>query len=367
MLIAPAALVLGIIIVAQPGGATRGTTPPAPGPTAPPSTNTGPFKVERTFNVGGEGGWDLLTVDSDARRLYVPRGDRVMVIDTQSGAVVGEIPDTAGVHGVAIASAFNRGFTSNGKAGAVTVFDLTTLKTLQTVKAGQNPDAILFEPVTKTILCFNAKSRDATVIKAEDGSVLGAIEIGGQPELAVADGAGKVYVNVEDTSEVVRIDPKALAVERRFALAPGEGPTGLTIDAARRRLFAACNNEMLVVIDAQTGKVLATPPIGKGVDGAEFDSDGGFVLTSNGGGRDAGAAATLSVISTKDDKFEVVQTLPTASRARTLALDPKTRRAFLPSAEYEAPKDAPEEGSRARPSMKPGTFKIIVVGPRTRS
>lgn len=357
------AILLGISACTQPGAASPPAKAPAPEAAPRQQAKTGPFHIEKTFTVGGDGGWDLLSVDSAAHRLYVPRGDRVMVIDTESGQTVGEISDTAGVHGVALASEFNRGFTSNGKAGTVTVFDLTTLKTLQTVKAGQNPDAILFEPVTKTVLCFNGKSHDATVIKADDGSILGTISIGGQPELPVVDGAGKVYVNVEDTSEVVRVDPKVLTVEKRFPLAPGEGPTGLAFDAVHARLFAACGNEKLIVIDAQTGKVLATPAIGKGVDGAEFDAAGGFVLTSNGGGWDAGALATLSVISTKDDKFEVVQTLATASRARTLVLDPATRRAYLPSAEYEAPKEAPKDAPRQRPAMKPGSFKIVVVAP----
>lgn len=367
MPITTVALVFGMSVIAQPGAAPRSATSSTPAVAATPQAKVGPFHVEKTFNIGGEGGWDLLAVDSEAHRLYVPRGNRVMVIDTESGAVVGEIADVAGVHGVAVATAFNRGFTSNGRAGTVTVFDLKTLKTLQTVKAGRNPDAILFEPVTKTVLCFNGKSHDATVIKAEDGSVLGTIAMGGQPELPVADGTGKVYVNVEDTSEVLRVDPKALAVEKRFSLAPGDGPTGLAIDVVHKRLFAACGNERLVVLDIETGKVLATPPIGKGVDGAEFDTAGGFVLTSNGGGWDAGAGATLSVVSTKDDKFEVVQTLPTSTRAKTLVLDPKTRRAYLPSAEYEAPeetpKDAPKDAPRQRPAMKPGTFKIVVVAP----
>jgi outer membrane protein assembly factor BamB len=345
---------LGLGISLQPPAATQ--------PATPSSAAAGPWHVEKTFNVGGEGGWDLLAVDSDAHRLYVPRGNRVMVIDTETGRTVGEIADTAGVHGVAIASTLGRGFTSNGKAGTVTVFDLKTLKTIQSVKAGQNPDAIVFEPVSGTVLCFNGKSHDATVIKAEDGSVTGTVAIGAKPELAVVDG-GKVFVNTEDTSEVVCIDPKALKVERRFALTPGDGPTGLAIDVAHHRLFAACGNEKLVVLDSQTGQVLATPSIGKGADGAEFDAVGGFVLTSNGGGWDAGSTASLSVVSAKDGAFEVVQTLPTASHAKTMVLDPKTRRAYLPSAEYEAPKADGKDSSKKKPAMKPGSFKILVIAP----
>jgi len=322
--------------------------------------SAGPFRVETTFNVGGDGGWDLLAVDPDAHRLYVPRGTRVMVIETDTGQVAGEIADTSGVHGVALAPSLNRGFTSNGKAGTVTVFDLKSFKTIQTVKAGENPDAILFEPVTKTVLCFNGKSNDATVFNAGDGTVLGTIAVGGKPELAVADGTGKVFVNVEDTSEVIQLDPATLKVVKRFPLAPGDGPSGLAFDPVHKRLFAACSNEKVIVLDSETGRVLATPTIGKGVDGADFDSSGGFVLTSNGDG-------TISVISTKDDKFEVVQTLATGPRARTLIVDSKSRRAFLPSADFEAPKapdaGAPKDGLRPRPTMKPGSFKIIVVAP----
>jgi DNA-binding beta-propeller fold protein YncE len=352
-------VILGVSAFAQPQPGASRPHADAPLVVAPAPQAPGPFHIVRTFDVGGEGGWDLLAVDSGSHRLFVSRGTRVMVIDTESGKVVGEVGDTAGVHGVALAPGLNKGFTSNGRAGTVTVFDLTTLKTLQTVKAGQNPDAILFEPVTKTVLAFNGRGKDATVINAQDGVVAGTVAIGGKPELAVADGAGKVYVNSEDTSEVVCIDPKAMKVEKRFPLAPGAEPSGLAIDPTHKRLFAACSNEKLVVLDLETGKVLATPSIGKGVDGAEYDAAGGLVLTSNGEG-------TLSVISTKDDKFDVVQTLPTAARAKTLAIDPKTSRVYVPSAEFEAPKENPKDASgnasRQRPAMKAGSFKIIVVG-----
>jgi DNA-binding beta-propeller fold protein YncE len=350
--------VLGLSVLSQ--AASAGRTAPAPPAGVSGVKATGPFHVERVFDVGGEGGWDLLAVDPEAHRLYVPRGNRVMVIDTDTGKTAGEIGDTAGVHGVALAPEFNRGFTSNGKAGTVTVFDLKSLKVLQTVAAGQGPDAILFDPATKSIVVFNGKSHDATVIRAEDGVVAGTIPIGGKPELGVADGTGKVYVNVEDTSEVVRLDPRALKVEKRFALSPGDGPSGLAFDPAHNRLFAVCSNEKMVVLDAGTGKILATPKIGKGVDGAAFDAVGGFAVSSNGDG-------TMSVVSAKGDAFEVVQTLATGTRARTVVIDPKSRRMYLPTAEFEAakdlPKDAPKTARRPRPAMKPGTFRILVVAP----
>jgi DNA-binding beta-propeller fold protein YncE len=279
-----------------------------------------------------------------------------MVLDTQTGKVLGDIPDTAGVHGVALAPDLGKGFTSNGRAGTVTVFDLTGYKTLATVKVGDNPDSILFEPTTKRVFAFNGRSKDATVIGAEDLKVAGTIALGGKPEFSVADGAGKIFANIEDTSEVVRIDAASMKVEARFKIAPGEEPSGLAIDTAHKRLFSVCSNQKMIVLDADTGKVLASPAIGKGVDGAAFDASGGFALASNGDG-------TMSVISTKDDKFEVAQTLTTAPRARTVAIDPKSRRIYLPTAEFEPAKEPGKDGRPARPAMKPGTFKIVVVTP----
>jgi DNA-binding beta-propeller fold protein YncE len=316
-----------------------------------PAAAATPYRVIQTFDVCDDGGWDCLTIDPGSKRLFVPRGTHVMVLNTDNGEKVGDITETAGVHDVALAIELNKGFTSNGRSASVTVFDLKTLKTLGTVKAGDNPDAIIYEPSTKRVLAFNGRSKDATVINAEDLTVAGTIPIGGKPELAAVDGAGKVFVNVEDTSEVLRIDAKAMKVEQRWPLAPGEGPTGLAIDPVHHRLFSACGNQKMVILDSQSGKILGSPPIGKGVDGAEFDA-AGFALASNGEG-------TLTVVETTDDKFDVAQTLSTAPRARTLAFDPKTRRIYLPTAEFEAPK----EGATGRPPMKPGTFRIVVVGP----
>jgi YVTN family beta-propeller protein len=335
--------------------------PPAPATTkAPAAAASGPYHVIKTLQVGGEGAWDYVSIDPDTGRLYVPRSTRVIVLDTQSGNQVGEIADTAGVHGVALAAALGKGFTSNGKSDNVTVFDLKTLKVIQTVNAGKNPDAILYEPVTKRVFAFNGRSNDATVIGAEDLTVAGTIPLGGKPEFAVADGEGKVFVNVEDTSELVRIDAKTMKVEERFSLAPGSEPSGLAIDPAHHRLFSVCHNEMMVVVDAQSGKVLGTPAIGKGVDGAGFDAGGGFALSSNGEG-------TITVVSTTGDHtFTPVQTLTTAPGARTMVVDPKTRHIYLPTAEFLPPPPTPEgeqAGARRRPAMKPGSFRIVVVGP----
>jgi DNA-binding beta-propeller fold protein YncE len=332
--------------------------PSAPAVRAAPTTPAapeapGPYHTIKTWSVGGDGGWDIVTVDPDASRLYLPRGTRVMVLDTTSGQQVGVIEDTAGVHGVAIAPALGRGFTSNGRANTSTVFDLKTLKSLGTVKTGTNPDMILFEPTTKQVFAFNGRSKDATVFNAETLEVTGTVPLGGKPEFAADDGHGHIFVNLEDTGEAARLNAETRTVEKRWPLAPGTEPTGLALDAEHHRLFSACGNEMMVITDTETGAVLATPKIGKGPDGAAFDPVGGFALTSNGDG-------TLTVIGTRGDTpFQVVQTLTTAPRARTMALDPGARRVYLPTAEFEPPK----EGATGRPTMKPGTFKILVVGP----
>ena len=320
----------------------------APAPQAPAA----PFKVLTTLELGGDGNWDCVEVDADAHRLYVPRGNRVMVVDTESGKPAGEVADTAGVHDVALAPALGKGFTSNGKSGDVTVFDLKTLKPLGTVKAGKNPDAIIFEPMTGRVFCFNGKSNDATVINAQDLSVAGTVAVGGKPELAAVDGAGNVFVNVEDTSEVLRIDAKTMQVAQRIKLAPGEEPTGLGIDPKAHRLFAACGNGKMAVVDLASGKVVATPAIGKGVDGAGFDPAGSFAFSSNGEG-------SLTVVNTADAAFPVVQTLPTCKGARTMTVDTKARRIYLPAADFEP---LPEGSKQKWPKMKPGTFRIVVVG-----
>lgn len=354
-----AAAAVSFLVAFQPSPAPTPRAAPGERPAAsPPAAAPGPYHVIRTIDVGGEGGWDYVAVDSDTGRLFVPRSTRVVVIDTETGKPVGEIADTAGVHGVALAPSLNKGFTSNGKSDDVTVFDLKTLKPISTVKVGKNPDAILFEPVTNRVFAFNGRSNDATVIAADDLSVAGTIPLGGKPEFAVADGQGRIFVNIEDTSELVRIDAKTLKVEQRISLSPGSEPSGLAIDPAHHRLFAVCHNEMMVVVDSETGKVIATPAIGKGVDGAAFDAGGGFALSSNGEG-------TMTVVGTADDHgmkpFTVVQTLPTARGARTMVMDPKNRRAYFPTADFEAAAPGEKESGK-RPKMKAGSFKIVVVG-----
>jgi len=315
------------------------------------------YKVLQRATLGGEGGWDLLTVDPAAHRLYVSRGTRVMVIDADTLKLVGEIPDTAGVHGIAIASELGRGFTSNGRTGSSTIFDLTTLKPVGEVKTGENPDMILYEPKSHRVLAFNARSKDVTVIDAKAGTVAGTIALEGQPELAVHDDKGTVFVNLEDKSEVLALDPVALKVKGRWSLAPGEEPTGLAIDRAHRRLFAACANKMMAVMDADSGKVVTTVPIGQGPDGAAFDADRQLAFSPN--GRDG----TVTVIhEIAPDKFEVVQTVATAKSARTLDLDPRSHKLYLLAAQFGLPPSPTAEQPRPRPPMVPGTFEVLVVG-----
>src|SRR6266403_5689537 len=239
------------------------------------------YKVIKTVPINGEGGWDYVYVDSDARRVYVSHATQVVVLDADSYEVVGSIPDTQGVHGIAIASDLGRGFTSNGRTNTATIFDLKTLKTIGTVNTGANPDAIVYDSGTTRVFTLNGRSKDATAINAADGTVAGTLALGGKPEFAVADGKGSIYVNIEDTSEVVQFDPQKLTIIRRWHIAPCEEPSGLAMDLKTRRLFAGCGNKMVAVVNADTGKVIATPAIGDGVDANAFDPETDYVFSSN--------------------------------------------------------------------------------------
>ena len=309
------------------------------------------YKVIRTVPISGEGGWDYVTVDSDARRVYVSHATQVVVLDADTLAVVGSIPDTQGVHGIAIASDLGRGFTSNGRANNATIFDLKTLKTIGTVNTGANPDAIVYDSGTKRVFTLNGRSKDATAINAADGTVVGTLALGGKPEFAVADGKGSIYVNIEDTSELVQFDPQKLTVTHRWPQKPCQEASGLAIDRKNRRLFSGCDNKMMAVMDADSGKVVASPAIGEGVDANGFDPTTQLVFASNGEG-------TLTVVhEDSPDNYTVVENVPTKRSARTMALDLKTHNIFLPAADF----DPPAPGER-RGKMKPGSFVLLVVG-----
>jgi len=310
------------------------------------------YHILKEIKVGGEGGWDYLTMDSAARRLYVSHTNKVNVIDPDAGKVVGEIPDTQGVHGIAIASALNRGFTSNGRGNNVTIFDLKTLKPIGTpVMTGENPDSIRFEPNSGRVFTFNGRSKDSTAIDAKTGNVVGTIPLGGKPEFSVADGKGKVYVNIEDTSEVVEIDAAKASVTKRYSLKPCDGPSGLAIDVKNRKLLSVCGTRLMIVSDPDSGKVLATPAIGQGSDGVAFDPSTGYAISSNGDG-------TLTIVHEMGGKWEVLENVATARGARTITLDEKTHNVYVPVAE---PAPAPAGGGRGR-GYVPDSFKVLVVG-----
>jgi DNA-binding beta-propeller fold protein YncE len=278
----------------------------------------------------------------------------VVVLDADTGAIVGDIPDTQGVHGIALAPALGRGFTSNGRANTVTVFDLKSLKPIQTVETGgENPDAIFFDAATKRVFTFNGKSKNATAIEAESGKVLGMLEVGGKPEFAAGSGDGYVFANIADKSELVKIDAQKLTVVGRWPLAPCKEPSGLAMDPHHRRLFAVCDNNVMAVVNADTGIVIATPTIGDEPDAAGFDPEAQLVFSSN------GRSGTLTVIhEDSPNQFKVIENVPTKKYARTMAFDSGTKNIFLPIADFETVTPA---GAK-RPPLKPGSFGVLIVG-----
>ncbi|HWA87114.1 MAG TPA: hypothetical protein VG710_12875 [Opitutus sp.] len=311
------------------------------------------YRPEAEIPLGGDGGWDYLAVDAAAHRLYVSHATKVVVIDTARNAVVGEIADTPGVHGIALAPELGRGFVSAGRANEVNVVDLATLKTLLKVGTDENPDAILFEPGRKEVYAFNGRGHSATVFDANSDAVVATIPLGGKPEFAQADpAAGKVFVNVEDQNLVAVIDAATHAVVARWPIAPGEEASGLAIDGAHHRLFAGCANEKMIVLDSTDGRVVASLPAGKGIDAAAFDPGTGLAFVSN--GRDG----TVTVVREETpEKFAVVQTLATQVSARTMTVDPATHRIYLTAAKL-----LPPEAGRRWPRVAPGSVKVLVYG-----
>jgi DNA-binding beta-propeller fold protein YncE len=314
------------------------------------------YHVIKTYKVGGEGGWDYLTVDASTRRFYISRGTHVIVLDADSGKNVGDIPDTPGVHGIALAPELGKGFVSNGREGTVTVFDLSTLAPSGSkIKVGENPDAILYEPATKRVFTFNGRSQDSTAIDAASGKVLGTIKLDGKPEFAASDGKGEVFVNIEDKSELTVIDPNKLEVKTKWPLAPCTEPSGLALDRKNRRLFAGCDNKMMAVVDADSGKVLATPAIGEGVDATAYDDETGLAFASCGEG-------VLTVVrEDSPQKFSVVENVKTEPGARTMALDTKTHKVFTVTAKFGPPPAATADNPHPRRTILPDTFEVLVL------
>jgi YVTN family beta-propeller protein len=302
---------------------------------AAPALAADSYQITKKIPVPGQGGWDYLTVDAGARRLYVSHGTQVEVIDVDSGAVVGKIENTPGVHGIAIAPELGRGFVSNGQAATVTIFDLKTLKKIADVRTGKKPDAIIYDPATARVFAFNGGSDSATVIDAKDGKVTGTVNLGGGPEFAAADGEGYVFDNLEDEGQVLKIDANKMTVEQRWKVC--DAPSSMAMDRENRRLFIGCRSKVMAVVNADTGQVVTTVPIGDHVDATAYDTETKLIFNSNGEG-------TVTVIRQESpDKYSVVETVKTLPRAKTMALDPKTHQLFLSTAEN-------------------GQFEVLVVG-----
>jgi DNA-binding beta-propeller fold protein YncE len=313
------------------------------------------YRVAQHYKLGGDDRWDYITYDPEGNRLFISRSTHVMVVDAASGKVIGDIPDTPGVHGIEVVPSAGRGFITAGRAGQVVAFDLKTLKKVGEVKAGENPDAIMYDAASGRVLSMNGRSKDITFIDPASLKAVGTVALGGAPEVAVSGDPGQVFVNLEDTSEIVALDSKNMKATGRWKLTGCEEPTGLAFDPATHRLFSACpGTKTMAVSDSVAHKVITTVPIGGGSDGLLYDPATHYIITSNGEG-------SLTVIQQKSaDKYEVVQTLPTARGARTSALDPKSHNIYLITAQF-GPAPAPTaDQPRPRPPMFPGTFEVIV-------
>jgi hypothetical protein len=319
----------------------------------------GSYEVVAKYPVGGTGAWDFLTVDEKRHRLYVSRGDHVQVLDTRSGKIVGDLSGTAGVHGIALAEDLGLGFTSNGRSDSATVFDLDTFAVVETVKVtGANPDAILYEPLSKRVLTFNGRSANVTAIDASSRRVVGTLALSGKPEVAVADGRGQAFVNIEDKNLIAVIDAATLTVSKYWPLGNCDGPTGLAIDRQRNRLFSVCHNKKMIVVDGNSGNVIKELPIGSEVDGAAFDPEVNLAFSSNGDG-------TVTIVkSSESGQFAVVDTVVTQKGAKTIALDSTTHRIYLPTASFAPPPPPTPEQPKPRASMIPDSFVILVLAPK---
>lgn len=301
------------------------------------ASSAGEYRLVKKIPIPGNGSWDYLTVDDGARRLYVSHGTEVEVLDVDSGAIVGKIPNTLGVHGIAIATEVGRGFISNGKASTVTIFDPNTLKPLGEVKTGRDPDAIIYDSATRRVFAFNGKDNSTTVIDAAEAKVAGTIDLGGSPEFAAADGEGHVFVNLEDENLLVKLDSRKMTVLNKWPLAPCESPSSMAMDRQNGRVFIGCRSHVMAAVNADSGQVIATLPIGDHVDATAFDPETGLIFNSNGEG-------TVTVIhEDSPDKYSPAETVKTLPRAKTMALDPKTHTLFLSTAEA-------------------GQFEVLVVG-----
>ncbi len=316
------------------------------------------YTIQSKFHLPGDERWDFLTTDPASGRVFVSHGNQTQVMDERTGALLGAIPDTKGVHGIALAPEFGKGYISDGKDTAITVFDLKSLATLRKVRTtGINPDAILFDAFSKRVFAFNGKSDNATVLDAATDSVVATSALGGKPEVAVSDGKGRVYLNLEDAGKLAVLDAKTAKVIQTWPLAPGEEPSGLDMDVESGRLFSVCANKMMIVLDAATGRRVATVPIGSGTDGVAYDPALKRIYASNEEG-------TLTIVQQTDkDHYSILQTLPTQKGAKTIALDAKTHHLFLSAAGFGPAPAATPENPKARPPVVPNSFVVLDISP----
>lgn len=313
------------------------------------------YKVIKTYTLGGDGGWDYLTLDNSGEHLYISRATRVMVVDVNSGKQVGEIADTPGVHGIALVPELGKGFTSNGRENTVSIFDLKTFKTLNKVKVGENPDAIVYDSATKRVFTFNGRSHDATAIDADKGTVVGTIKLEGKPEFAVSDEKGQIFVNIEDRNQLDALDANKLEEKAHWSLAPCDGPSGLAMDRKNRRLFSGCD-KLMAIVDADSGKLVSKLPICDGVDATAYDEDTHLAFASCGDGK-------LTVINEESpDKFTVAETVDTQKGARTMALDPKSHKVYTVTANFGPRPEPTPQNPHPRPPVLADSFVLLVAG-----
>jgi DNA-binding beta-propeller fold protein YncE len=320
------------------------------------------YKQAGSIQIGGRGGWDYLTADEQNRRLYVSHETEVEVINLDSEKPIGKISGMTRIHGIALANDLGVGFISDGGANELVEFGLKNLQVQRKIKAGTNPDGILYDNSSKRVFAFNGRSQDATVINAANGTSAGNIKLGGKPEFPVSDGKGSIFVNIEDRSEIAKIDANSLQIQAHWTLKPCESPSGLAIDPNNRRLFSVCDNKLMAIVDADSGKVVATPAIGEGPDAAAFDPAQRLVFSSN------GESGTLTVIrQVSKDEYREEPDVKTADGARTMTLDRKTHRLYLPTADFGPATKPTQDNPHPRRSILPGTFRILVLVPSLRS
>jgi DNA-binding beta-propeller fold protein YncE len=316
---------------------------------------TGPsgYHLVKTVKLGGTGGWDYLTVDSATHRLFISRGTHFMVVDLAEGKIVGDIPDTQGAHGVALAAEFNRGYTTNGRIADSTIFDMATLKVLGNVKTDKDTDGVIYDPFSKRVFTFNGDANTSTAIDAKSGKVAGSVALGGGPEFGASDGKGHIFVNLEDKSSLVRFDAKTLKLENTWPLAPCESPSGLAIDAEHEILVVGCHNKLMAFVDGNSGKVLGTVPIGQGVDANRFDPGTGYAFASCGDG-------TITIAhEDSPTKFTLVDTIQTKRGARTMEIDPTNHHVYTVTADFGPVPTPTAENPRPRPAILPDTFVLL--------